>query len=155
MSEKVPRTIEIAKGSEYTYPAVPCQKHGGRTAPGGLQHGAMTTAWCPVCERLHPIEAGVTISSGLPSSSCLTGAGGGGGAYAAPIGAKQGPTGGYESVERHFVDASLIPVWQAIEMALLEHGDTDVSAGLAWLTDQQCEDVAKRAVEAVESRRTK
>lgn len=54
-----------------------------------------------------------------------------------------------------FVDVSLVPVWEAIEAALLEHGDTDVYAGLAWLTDQQREDVAKRAVEAAESRRTK
>lgn len=49
-----------------------------------------------------------------------------------------------------FKDKTLVPVWEAIEKALLEHGDTDVSAGLAWLTDEQREDVAKRAIEAFE-----
>lgn len=58
MSYGAPRTIEIAKGVEYTYPAVPCAKHGGSPVTSANKSGSCTTAWCPVCELYHPIPSG-------------------------------------------------------------------------------------------------
>jgi hypothetical protein len=45
MSYGAPRTIEIAKGVEYTYPAVPCEKHGGSPVTSANKSGPCTTAW--------------------------------------------------------------------------------------------------------------
>lgn len=58
MSYGAPRTIEIAKGVQYTYPVVPCSLHGGIATTSENTNGPFTTAWCPVCELYHAIPIG-------------------------------------------------------------------------------------------------
>lgn len=40
-------------------------------------------------------------------------------------------------------------VWLAIESALNREGDSDIKAGLAWITEEQAERIARAAIEAV------
>ena len=41
-------------------------------------------------------------------------------------------------------------VWIAIEEALYREGDSDIKAGLAWLSDESKQRIARAAIEAAE-----